>query len=599
MRIYKEGDIVLGSWKLVRILGQGSFGTVYEAHREDFGILYKAAIKIISVPYSQSEIASARAEGMDEESITAYFRSVVQDIIGEFGLMSRLKGTANVVSYEDHAVIPQGNGIGWDIIIRMELLTPMLDHMSTHSMTRMDIIQLGIDMCKTLELCQRYNIIHRDIKPENMFISELGDYKIGDFGIARTLEKTAGGLSKKGTYTYMAPEVYKEEPYGSNVDIYSLGIVMYRLLNNNRAPFLPDPPAAISHGDREKALLKRIAGNPLPKPANSEGRLTEIVLKACAYDPADRYSSPVQMRQELESIAYKRTEDHIVNCGQKAIEISKTDFKSMDPGDRTELGENTSLMDDITVVKDKTADAAGGDGAKSVSIDKVERKRKFSKILLPIATMWIAILFMFLSFGQEDDKLDEVAEYGENNTVILRETTVPESTTEEAIIEATNATSIMTTMATEGITSLYPDLEIDDEGFVVVENSGVSEDVLCVLGYKVSDDSVIKYPNVYITGKSTAVNFSWEKEDAVTKTQIANWKAEDFSDGEIASQKNMMLSIWKSEGMVTSAVSEASVHTSFPVVPSQNCYVLLLSMDKEMNILKHTVIKLGYVTNEA
>ena len=171
---------------------------------------------------------------------------------------------------------------------------------------------------------------------------------------------------------------------------------MYRLLNNNRAPFLPDPPAAISHGDREKALLKRIAGNPLPKPANSEGRLTEIVLKACAYDPADRYSSPVQMRQELESIAYKRTEDHIVNCGQKAIEISKTDFKSMDPGDRTELGENTSLMDDITVVKDKTADASGGDGAKSVSIDKVERKRKFSKILLPIATMWIAILLSLI-----------------------------------------------------------------------------------------------------------------------------------------------------------------------------------------------------------
>ena len=101
-----------------------------------------------------------------------------------------------MVSYEDHAVIPQGNGIGWDIIIRMELLTPMLDHMSTHSMTRMDIIQLGIDMCKTLELCQRYNIIHRDIKPENMFISELGDYKIGDFGIARTLEKTS--LSSSG-----------------------------------------------------------------------------------------------------------------------------------------------------------------------------------------------------------------------------------------------------------------------------------------------------------------------------------------------------------------------------------------------------------------
>lgn len=176
---------------------------------------------------------------------------------------------------------------------------------------------------------------------------------------------------------------------------------------------------------------------------------------------------------------------------------------------------------------------------------------------------------------------------------------MPESTAEEGIIESTNPTQNTATMSAEGSNRLYPDLETDDEGFVVVDISGVSEDVLCVLGYKVSDGIIIKYPDVYITGKSTAVNFSWETEDGVTKTQIANWKAEDFSDGEIASQKKAMLSIWKSEGMVASAVSEASVHTSFPVVPSQNCYVLLLSMDADLNVVKHTVMKLGYVSDGA
>ncbi len=122
------------------------------------------------------------------------------------------------------------------------------------------------------------------------------------------MEKTTGGLSKKGTYNYMAPEVYKGEPYGSTVDIYSLGIVLYRLLNENRLPFLPAYPTPITHMDRENALMQRMGGTPLPMPVHGEGRLGEIVLKACAYRSGDRYSSPAQMRQELESIVYDRGE---------------------------------------------------------------------------------------------------------------------------------------------------------------------------------------------------------------------------------------------------------------------------------------------------
>ena len=110
----------------------------------------------------------------------------------------------------------------------------------------------------------------------------------------------------------MAPEVYKEEEYNSSVDIYSLGIVMYRLLNDNRAPFLPAYPSPIKHSDRESALVKRISGVSLPAPKNASGRLAEIVLKACAYSPKDRYSSPIQMRQELEAILYNQVEAHVI-----------------------------------------------------------------------------------------------------------------------------------------------------------------------------------------------------------------------------------------------------------------------------------------------
>ena len=309
---FSSGDTVLGNYKLVRLIGEGGYGRVFEARRDDFGVSYSAAIKIMTIPKSEAEIRSARAEGMDSKSVTAYFRSFVEEIVREFALMSRLKGTANIVSYEDHIVEQHTTGIGWDIIIRMELLTPLFDYSTQHPFTRQTVIKLGMDMCRALELCQKFNIVHRDIKPENIFISELGDFKLGDFGIARTVEKTTSGLSKKGTYSYMAPEVYREEAYGTGVDIYSLCLVLYRLLNDFRAPFISPPPAQPTFNDQEMARAKRLSGAKLPLPRNADGRLAEIVLKACAYDPKDRYSSPMQMRQELEAILYSRAEAPII-----------------------------------------------------------------------------------------------------------------------------------------------------------------------------------------------------------------------------------------------------------------------------------------------
>lgn len=149
-RDYTTGDIVLGNWQLVRQIGQGSFGTVFEARREEFGVTYRAAIKIITIPQSQSEIQSARVEGMDDMSLTAYFRGIVEEIVQEYILMSKLKGNSHVVSYEDHAVIHDENDICWHIVIRMELLTPLLDYVQSHTLTRKDVIKLGIDICKAL-----------------------------------------------------------------------------------------------------------------------------------------------------------------------------------------------------------------------------------------------------------------------------------------------------------------------------------------------------------------------------------------------------------------------------------------------------------------
>lgn len=299
---YAVGETVFGKWKLVREIGEGSYGKVYEAHREDYGEIYKAAVKIITVPKSQSEITSARAEGMDEVSVTAYFHGFVERLAQEFALMSRLKGTANIVGYMDHDTIPHTSGVGWDIIIRMELLKPLPAYMLEHTLQRADIIRLGIDMCRALELCASQSITHRDIKPDNIFVSELGDFKLGDFGIARTMDVTTGA-TKAGTYKYMAPEIYNGKPYNASVDMYSLGIVLYQLLNDGRTPFLPPYPEPIRYPAPDTAIVLRMSGKPLDPPRNAGPALSAIVLRACAFEPAQRFASPAEMRQALEDLA--------------------------------------------------------------------------------------------------------------------------------------------------------------------------------------------------------------------------------------------------------------------------------------------------------
>lgn len=325
---YSIGAAVLDGWSITRLLGEGSYGRVFEIERAEFAQTYRAALKVITVPQSKAEIESILSEGMSTPQAEAYFHGIVEELMHEFSIMFKLKGTANIVSCEDLRVLEHPDGIGWDILIRMELLHPLLPYVYEHPMARRDIIRLGIDICKALELCQRYNIIHRDIKPENIFISDNRDYKLGDFGIARTIERTSSGLSKKGTYSYMAPEVYAGKEYGFSVDTYSLGLVLYRMLNKNRGPFLPQPPEAITFSSREQALARRMSGEALPRPFYGEGRLGEIVLKACAFDPKDRYSSPQQLRQELEAILYTQTDAAVIYPDGDELTMDRESYAS-------------------------------------------------------------------------------------------------------------------------------------------------------------------------------------------------------------------------------------------------------------------------------
>ena len=376
------------NWTITDLLGEGSFGKVYRIERNEFGYSYKSALKVIRIPQSNTELKIIRNEGMTDESITMYFRSMVEDIVSEFALMSELRGNSNIVSYEDHSVVELTDEFGWEIYIRMELLTPLFDYLEDNSFTIRDVIKLGIDMCKALELCQKYNIIHRDIKPENIFVSGQKNFKLGDFGIARKLEKTSSGMSKKGTYSYMAPEVFKGQSYNSTVDIYSLGIVLYRFLNNNRTPFLPPYPEDIKYSDKENANIMRMSGEQFVLPSNATGRLGEIILKACAYNPKDRYESPLEMRRALESIAYTEEESRIIYPYGDFLEVIE----------RSDM----DTVHETTVIEDRTVSMFG-------SIEHTEEKIEEESLLIDS------------SIKTADNSYDEITEKLEQEELINSE----------------------------------------------------------------------------------------------------------------------------------------------------------------------------------
>ena len=314
-----------GAWYLDFKIGEGNFGQVYRIHRREFGEDYYSALKWIPLPQSQSEVDSFRREGIDDDAISAYYDDYVRVMQSEIKLMNRLRGTSHIVSFEDHAFIRRRDEIGWDILIRMELLTPLPQRIR-EGMTVGDVVKMGIDLCDALCLCEKNKIVHRDIKPDNIFLNSNGDYKLGDFGVARQLQGEHTNMSQKGTPLYMAPELYFGRQSDAAVDQYSLGLVMHRLLNAQQIPFAPAFDRILTHTEREEAFTLRMQGNAIPPPLQGSAQLKSIVCRACSFQPKKRYASPEALRDALSRTLKDRecAEPLIFGNGPKAGSLRST-----------------------------------------------------------------------------------------------------------------------------------------------------------------------------------------------------------------------------------------------------------------------------------
>jgi serine/threonine protein kinase len=268
-----EGIETIGRYQIIHKLGQGGAGIVFLC--KDPFIKRMVAIKI-----SQTATDRARERFLVEAQSAGQFNH------------------PNIVSIHDVGV--QSNFC----YMTMEYIegdTLEKSCLKKHRLPLRRVIEIALNVCSALDYSHKRGIIHRDIKPANIMIDKDGIVKIADFGIAQMTESTAvSGFF--GTPSYMSPEQLKEEPIGYQSDIFSLGCVIYELLSNQKA--FP--------GENNFSIIFKITSSE-PEPISKirpdlPPLMEDIIKKAIAKDPAERYQSCTELAYDLKVVLRGLTE---------------------------------------------------------------------------------------------------------------------------------------------------------------------------------------------------------------------------------------------------------------------------------------------------
>ncbi|MBQ9981828.1 MAG: leucine-rich repeat protein [Oscillospiraceae bacterium] len=296
----KEYQPLWENWVIDSTIHNGVNSRVYKIKRNRDGEDEFSVMKVVTITL-ESDMLMSKSDGMK------YLDDRCARAKAEIRSMIKLQRSPYIVSYFDDTVktIYDENGekAGYDLLIRMEYLECFGAKIreSEHSMTTGDIINLAYDIGYALRDIHKCNMIHRDIKPDNIFIDEYGYYKLGDFGVTKTVNATGYTSTRTGTEPYAAPEVWVNDErlrgaYAFKADIYSFGIVLYQLINGNLLPFMTD----FTHNELERSVSLRMRGEKVPPPTGGNPELRRIVCRMCEYSPDNRYRDMNEFLKDLE-----------------------------------------------------------------------------------------------------------------------------------------------------------------------------------------------------------------------------------------------------------------------------------------------------------
>ncbi len=247
----------------------------------------KYIVKIISIPASQRQLEALLLSGAygSAEEAREYFRSLANDAVEEAKTLQKLAKLEGFWGCEGWQMEPTADGTGFEVYLLSRYGTTLEHHLRRNCLTHLAAVNLGLDLCAALSVCRRNGWLYVDLKPENIIISDTRGYLIGDLGFLSLKSLRYASLPEKYRSIYTAPEI--QDAYStlnSTLDIYAAGRILSLVYNGG---VLTEDPTDI--------------------PAYADPEMTQIIHKACAEDPAERWQDPEEMGQALATYLQSHT----------------------------------------------------------------------------------------------------------------------------------------------------------------------------------------------------------------------------------------------------------------------------------------------------
>ena len=267
-----------GRYQIIKELGKGSMGVVYQVHDPNLDILL--ALKVLR-----------------------------QDRVSSEAFVKRFLREARVLGRLNHPNIVRVYNVDEDqgtVYIAMEFVEgePLSDVLAGKALTAGEIAELGIVVAETLDYAHEKGIVHRDIKPSNIMLKPNGQLKITDLGIAHIEDPSAHQQTQAGeilgTPAYMAPEQVLGRPVDGRSDIFSLGVILYELSTGKR-PFA---------GDNLAAIFRAITQDDPPEPASINPaippELSRAIMICLRKTPDERFARGTALAEALRSAVQEK-----------------------------------------------------------------------------------------------------------------------------------------------------------------------------------------------------------------------------------------------------------------------------------------------------
>lgn len=383
----REYDIIRRVWPEYRIIGRigaGDHSRVYLVSEGEGAEETRFAVKVVRFPLSEDERNAAKKvlKLSSEEETREYYRGVLNTIVEDLEKIEQLRYSGSVVGVLGTGTLELRDPDGWAVLIRMEHLDNLEDYVNRVELSEADIIRLGIHMCRALDSFHNRGIIIRDLKESDIFLTELGGFKLGNFGISGHLDFEPADFSHLKVGKAFAPEVMRGSKVRANADVYSLGLVLYRLLNNHRNPFLP-ARGAVSDSMVNDAEYKRAFGVPVLPPERGSDALIRVIQRACDNDPRIRYQTALEMEQDLTGcLIGERPEDVTLEemievGGLEKVEASPEAEENPEAGEEPQAGEKPQASEsdavDASAESGQEAETAGKEtAAEETDAEKAE-----------------------------------------------------------------------------------------------------------------------------------------------------------------------------------------------------------------------------------